>query len=151
MNGFSKDEAARLLELLTEELELFTQFRDLTANQMELIAADEIDALNASLDQKEQIIEKIKGLHQESEVLMQSYVLYSANEEGISNEIDALAERRREMMELCAKLSEGVLSEAQGKSMGYTGKIDEISRNRKGVGAYIQDVENKPEMFDKMR
>jgi len=149
VNQFSKDNAARLLELLRKELEIFMRMRELTVKQKELIEADELEALDASLDRRQELIEEINGLHQETDVLMQSYVLYSAAEKSIS-EIDTVAARIRDIVAECAGLNDSNMSEAKNKSEDYTNRIGELSLNRKGLGAYIQEVENRPEMFDKM-
>ena len=149
MSQFSKDNAARLLELLRKELEIFTRMRELTVKQKELIATDELEALDASLDRRQGLIEEINGLHQESDVLMQSYMLYSAEKKSIS-EIENVAAQLREIIAECAGLNDSNISDAKEKSESYINKIDELSMNRKGLGAYIQNVENRPEMFDKM-
>ena len=149
MSEFSKENAGRLLELLRKELEIFAQMRELTAKQKELIAADEIEALDASLDHRQKLIEEINGLHQESNVLMQSYMSFSTKGKKIDN-IETAAGKLREIISECAGMNDSNMSDAKEKSEIYTRKILEISHNRKGLSAYIQTVENRPEMFDKM-
>ena len=149
MSQFSKDNASHLIELLGKELELFTRVRELTVQQKELIAADDIVALDFSLDRRQEIIGEINGLHQETNVLMQSYMLFSTGGKSIS-EIEAAAGKLRDIIVECAELNENNLSDAKGVAEGYISKIGELSLNRKGLGAYIQTVENRPEMFDKM-
>ena len=76
---FSSKEEARLLELLGEEQAIFERIRALTGEQATLIAADDMEAFNGSLDSRQELIEKINGLHQETNVLMQSYISFSGD------------------------------------------------------------------------
>ena len=151
MSGFSKDKEARLLELLSQELEIFERMRELTGKHAELIAEDEVDALGESLDRRQELIEKINGLHQESNALMQSYMSYSNSAGGKSiGEIEKAAGRIRDIIAECAGLDEKNTEAAKEKVEQYKVRANKLSLNRKSMGAYIQGVANNPEMFDKM-
>ena len=150
MSIFSGDSAARLLELLGTELEVFGQMLELTAKQTELIAWDDIDALDESLDRRQELIEKINGLHQESDILMQSYISYLDTAGGKNNgSIDYASAQIRETAAKCAELNEKNMAAAKEKAEGYKERIGKLSLGRKSMGAYIQGVANTPEMFDK--
>ena len=150
MSEFTVDSAGDLLERLGKELEILGRVRELTEKQAELLAADDIDGFNMSLDGRQEHIERINGLHQESDVLMQSYMSYQASSGGKSiKEIDETLARIRDVLAECAALNDGNITAAKEKAEGYIKQIGKLSLNRKSLGAYIQDVENKPEIFDK--
>jgi len=147
---FSVDSAARLRELLKQELEAFGKMLELTAKQTELIAEDDTEAFDESLDRRQELIEKINGLHQETNALMQSYISYSGAASGESiGDIDALYGRLRETITECAALNDKNIAAAKEKADKYRGRIDKLSLSRKSMGAYIQTVANGPEMFDR--
>jgi hypothetical protein len=151
VNTFSEDNATRLLELIGQELELFGRIRELSQDQAELIAQDEIEALNISLDRRQECIDKINGLHQETNVLMQSYMA-SVGTDGSkkSEEAESAIRRLRDAVSGCVALNEKIMADAQEKAKSYAGRIDELSTGRKGLDSYIHQVPNNPELFDKM-
>ena len=150
MSDFTAGNAEDLLEPLRKELDVLGQVRELTEKQAELIAADDIDGFNRSLDSRQGHIEKINGLHQESDVLMQSYMSYLDSAGGKSiKEIDEALAQIRDALAECTALNDSNITAAKEKAEGYIKQIGKLSLNRKNIGAYIQDVENKPEMFDK--
>jgi len=137
----------RLLKLLGDELELHKKIRKLTEEQTELLTKDEIEAFNSSLNKREELIEKIKGLHQESKPLMQSYA--SSSGDGKNGEIEEINKEIRGIIEKCAGLNNENIINLRNKTEDHTRKIDEQSAKRKGIGGYAQAVPNTPEMFDK--
>jgi len=139
----------RLSKLLGDELELHKGIRKLTEEQTKLLTKDDIEAFNSSLDKREELIVKIKGLHQDSKPLMQSYASTSANGDGKNSKIEQLKSEIRENVEYCAKLNEENILTMRDKTENQTKKIDEQSAKRKGIGGYAQSVPNTPEMFDK--
>ena len=150
MSEFTRDNAVRLLGLLRKEHELFEQMLKLTEKQKELLAADDIEELDKSLDRRQEIIEKINGLHQESNLLMQSYMSYQkAPGKKKVNEIEAASKQLKDTIAKCAALNEKNTAAANEKNKAYTEQIDKLSSARKSIGSYIQPIENDPEMFDK--
>jgi len=149
VSNFSSAEIEQLSELLNKELDCYVQIRKLTEEQTELLAKDDIEAFDESLDKRETLIEKIKGLHQESTPLMQSYVSFSSNGKKADSKIDGLTKQIREQLEICAKLNDINAGTMKIKTDEHTKKIDEQSAKRKGIGGYAQAVPNVPEMFDK--
>ena len=141
--------AKRLAELLSDELEICGKILKLTDEQTELLARDDIEAFNSSLDKRETLIEKIKGLHRESDILMQSYISSSGSEKEKNNEIEALRKQIRDIMKECASLNDGNIATMNEKTQEHTKKIDDQSLKRKGIGGYAQSVPNMPEVFDK--
>jgi len=137
----------RLTKLLSDELGFYESIRNLTEEQTKLLAKDDIEEFNISLDKREGLIEKIKGLHQESEPLMQSYVSLSENNK--NNEIDEIKKKITKTLEICAELNEQNITTMRNKTEEHTKKIDEQSAKRKGIGGYAQSVPNVPEIFDK--
>jgi len=146
---FSSVDMGRLTELLGKELETYEQIRDLTEKQTELLTKDDIDAFDSSLDKRAELIEKIKGLHQESEPLMQSYVNFTTGGKNENIEINRLKEQIRTVLEECSELNENNMTEMKDKADRHSKKIEEHSAKRKGIGGYAQAVPNTSEMFDK--
>ena len=144
------DSEERLLITLSQELELFERVLDLTEKQTEQIAADMIDELNESLDHRQELIEKINGLHQESDSLMQSYISSAVvTKVGKNNKIEVTIEHIRDIMAKCAVLDEKNTAAAKEKAEGFADRIGKLNLNRKSLGSYIQGVANNSEMFDK--
>jgi len=141
--------AERLAELLGEELEVYRQIRKLTEKQSKLLTRDEIEAFNGSLDKREELIEKIKGLHQETDPLMQSYISFSAGGENKIGKIDQLRQQIRDEIEFCAGLNDKNIAAMEEKTQDHIKKIDDKSSKRKSIGGYAQSVPNTPEVFDK--
>ena len=140
----------RLSELLGEELKIYEKIRKITNEQAELLTKDDIEEFNNSLDKREELIEKIKGLHQESEPLMQSYVSFSSlADENKDSTIEGLKKKIRKALEDCAKLNDKNIKAMQNKTEEHAKKIDEQSAKRKGIGGYAQNITSSPEMFDK--
>ena len=150
MSVFSRDKATRLIELLGQETELFRQMLKHTEAQTELIEKDEIDAFNESLDRRQELIENINVLHQESQSLMQSYISYSSSTGGRkSKSIDTAAASLRELISACAELNEKNIAAAKVKTQSYTERIDKLSTSRKGIGSYILGGSSDSELFDR--
>ena len=149
MSNFSSADTERLSKLLSEELEFYSKIRKLTEEQTELLAKDDIEAFDNSLDKRETLIEKIKGLHQDSNPLMQSYVSFSSDGNKTDDKIDDLKKQIREQLEICAELNDKNMETMKLKTEEHTKKIDEQSAKRKTIGGYAQSVPNTPEMFDK--
>jgi len=150
VNGFSRDDAKRLQELLEHELGKLRQVFELTSMQAELLASDDIDAFDSSLDSRQELIEEINGLHQESDVLMQSYI--SVTSSGAAEKADGIekaAADARAILESCAELNEKNATAAKEKAEEYIKRIGKLSLSRKSLRLYTTDVPNKPELFDK--
>jgi flagellar biosynthesis/type III secretory pathway chaperone len=141
----------RLSQLLSDELEIYGQIRKLTENQVELLDKDEFEEFDSSLEKREGLIGKIKGLHQEKETLMQSYVSFSKSNENkhTTEKIENLKEQIQETLQICSDLNNKNIAVMEKKTKEQTHKIDEHSAKRKGIGGYAQAVVNTPEMFDK--
>jgi hypothetical protein len=150
VSGFSRDEASRLIELLGTELELFGQVRVITRKQKELLDADDIDGFDRSLDSRQELIEKINGLHQESDILMQSYISHHTTGGGKKqSEVETAAGKLRDIISQCVADDEANAAKAKEKAEDYVQQIDKMSLNKKSIGAYVQDIPNKPEHFDR--
>ena len=154
MSKTSSEDITRLTKLLSEELEHYKQIRKLTEEQALLLGKDDIEAFNSSLGKREELIEKIKGLHQEKEHPVQSCASTSKsanpqNEGKQNKEIDSLNKQIREIIEICAEINDRNILSVKEKTEELAKKIDEQSSKRKGIGGYVQSVPNTPEMFDK--
>ena len=141
--------AKQLTQLLSDELEVYGKILKLTEEQTKLLAKDDIEAFNNSLDKRETFIEKIKGLHQESDPLMQSYISISGSSKGKIKEIENLKKQIQDILTKCAGLNENNIETMNEKTQEHTKKIDDQSSKRKGIGVYAQSVPNMPEVFDK--
>jgi len=149
VKGFSRDDAERLLGFLERENELFEGIRDLTAEQSELLAVDDIDAYVASLDRRQEIIEEINGLHQESEVLMQSYIsLMSEHDAESVASVDEALVRFGALVAECAAMDEVNGELAKEKAEEYMKRIGKLSLTRKGLSKYTQNLPGSSEHFD---
>jgi len=140
-------DSERLSVLLGEELKLYKQIRKLTEKQAGLLARDDIEEFDSSLDKREKLIEQIKGLHQEKEPLMQSRS--SVSTDNNFEIIEQLNAQIRSEIEICSKLNDENIILMKEKTKEQTVKIDKQSAKRKGIGGYAQSVPNTPEMFDK--
>jgi len=149
VNQLTTVDTKRLLELLENELELYKQIRKLTEKQAQLLNKDEIDSFNGSLEKRAELIEKIKGLHQDSDPLMQSYVSAIKNVANADESIEKLREQIRGEITECSRLNDENMAAMKDKVEEHTKKIDEKSAQRKGIGGYAQAVPNTPEIFDK--
>jgi len=149
VSSISSADVERLSKLLGEELEFYRKIRKLTEEQVELLDKDDIEAFNSSLDKREQLIEKIKGLHQDKGPLMQSYASMSEGEKDKNSDIDSLNKQIREMIKVCAELNDRNVISMKEKTESHVKRIDEQRAKGKGIGGYVQSVPNNPEMFDK--
>ena len=150
MSTLSVYSTARLLELLRRELEIFSAILELAEKQEELIEADNIDAFSESLDQTRELIGIINGLHQESSVLMQSYMSQSGiSGDGKNAEIDTTYRKLGDIIAKCVGLNDKNTTAAKRKTQYYMERIGKLSLSRKSMGSYIQSVANEPEMIDK--
>jgi len=142
----------RLLELLGEEIELFERVYELTEKQAKLLAADDddINAFNDSLDSRQEIIERIKGLHQESDPLMQSRMSAGDSEAGENTEaIEKAIAQRQAMIEKCVALNDKNTAGAKEKSEDFIKRISKLTLSRKSIKVYTPEIPNNPELFDK--
>ena len=150
MNDFSQDGRARLLELLDQEIGLFGRIYELTVKQAELLADDDIDGFNKSLDSRQVLIEKINGLHQETDILMQSYMSFAGSDDGKKVEaIEKAEEQWLDMVTQCAVLNEKNNSAAKDKNSNYIKRIDKLNLSRKSLGVYTPDLTNYSELIDR--
>ena len=151
MSVFTGSDAASLIELLNQELAISGRILELTVKQADLIAADDIDAFDGSLGLRQELIEKIDGLHQESDVLMQSYISNSGNAEGDAHgDIEELESRLRDIIAECAGLDEKNTIAAKEKAESYKERISKLNLSRKSMKSYVPSISNDPEMFDRM-
>jgi len=93
----------KLSKLLEKELEILKQIQMLSGKQTQSLAEDDVDALNSSLDKTQELMEKINGLHQESDPLMQSYISSSGGEAG--SKIEKLKQQIEDIVESCAEVN----------------------------------------------
>ena len=145
-----QDRETRLLELLEKEIGYFGQIRELTQQQAKLLEEDEAESLDASLDSRWKLIEEINGLHQESDVLMQSYVSFAYSGDGHTVEsIERAVTRRQELIAECVALNERNTTAAKEKAESYIRRIGKLSMSRKSLEVYIPDLPNTPELIDR--
>ena len=149
MMRFKAESAAKLKKLLKQEVKFWEQLRGLTMVQAELLENDDIEALEASIDKRQSFIDQINGLHQESNVLMQSYLSFSDTKDGTIAEIDSLRAKIKEAVSACADRNEKNLVAAKLSKEGYVEKADELGQKRKTLGAYAGELTNNSELFDK--
>ena len=150
MSKFNRESETRLIFLLEEELKLFEQMKEQSNKQTKLLAQDEIEAFSESLEKREKLKEKINGLHQETEVLMQSYMAsYQAGGRGKVKAIDTLREKLRAIIEECQSINDKNFESAKGKIEEYTKRLKELDTSKKTFNAYTLDIPENSEHFDK--
>jgi len=150
VSNFSRNDESRLLVLLGEELEIFRQIGSLSIKQAELLAADDMEAFEGSLERRQGLIEKINGLHQETDLLMQSYMSFSDAGTGeVSDAIETTAGQLKEIIADCVSTNDKNMVAAKEKAEEYIKKIGKLSLGRKSLGAYAQTLPNNSELFDK--
>ena len=150
MNTFPQDKEKRLLELLEQELELFDRIREQTIAQAEMLEAEDTDGFDRALDVRQGTIEKINGLHQEQNVLMQSYVSFSNAPDGTKiDAIELAIGKIGALVEECVRLNDLNIAEAKEKTEEYIKQIGKLSLRRKSLGKYALGVPNDPELFDR--
>ena len=150
MIKFSLEDEARLLELLREEQAIFGQIRELSENQSALLKEDDAELFVIKLDEGQQLIEKINGLHQEEKPLMQSYLSLSGTPGGRKNAgIESAIEALRGEIAACADLNERNMALAKEKTGEYSKKIEKLNASRQTLGKYVQDIPPESGMFDK--
>ncbi|MCL2627817.1 MAG: hypothetical protein FWD44_03870 [Oscillospiraceae bacterium] len=147
MSKFESSDRGKLQEYLKQELEAFEKIRALTQELAEQINEDKVDALNKTLSKRQEQIEKINGLHQESSLLMQSYASLQQGEK--DGEIDDILSQIQEITQSCANLNDESFNILRVKSEEQTEKIDKQSAKRKGISGYAQAVAYAPEVIDK--
>ena len=137
--------------MLEQQFKLFDEIRKISESQSRLIAADDFDQFNKSLDKRQRIIEKIKELHRESHPLMQSYESFQKAPGGKAIvPIEEAASRLRSVIEGCGRQNSSDMEASEAKREGCKEQIDKMQTNRKGLGAYAGKISYAPEVFDKM-
>ena len=150
MSKFTKGKEERLLELLNEELKLFERMREQTTKQKDLLERDDMTAFDKSLDIRQELIEKINGLHQESDILMQSYMSYCKTQSGKKNEaIDKLWEGLRSGISECHEQNVKNMAAIKEKKEEFKKRISELDTSKKTLDAYALTVPGNSELFDK--
>ena len=150
MSKFNKDMETHLLELLNKELKLFEKMKEHIKKQTELLASDMIEEFNKDLESAEKLKEKINGLHQESDVLMQSYITsVKSGERGKIKEIDDQRDKIRDIITECRDINEEIQKTAGDKMTEYTKRIKELDTSRKTFGAYALALPDNSVYFDK--
>jgi len=150
VNDYSQGKGTRLLDLLEQEIELFRQIHELTQKQSQLLEQDEASAFNSSLDSRLELIEKINGLHQELDVLMQSYMSFAGS--GIESQADAVEKaiaHRRGIIAACAELNKKNTALAKEKAEDYIKRIGKLRLKRKSIELYTPDIPDNAELFDR--
>jgi len=143
-------EKERLLELQKQEIGLFERLREITKEQAEMLAADDAEAFDRSLDRSSEIIEKIEGLHQESEILMQSYTSNLPPAHAEKNDPVLIAANQiKDALSECARLHEINSAAAKAKADSYITGAGKLNVRRRSLGLYTQALTNSPTMFDR--
>ena len=150
MSTFTKAEAAKLLELLEQERITYGSMLQLTKEQTEHIAADEVEAFEKSLDIRQQLIDKINGLHQGREPLMQSYLSYLEGNNGKKiDRIENMVAEIHGLLTECSQINDENAAKAQEIAKGYSLRISDLNLKKKSIGSYIQNVDNS-DFFDRL-
>ena len=147
MSGIVFAGEVKFTKLLNDELNLLEQMKSLTEEQARYIEMDEFDELVKLLDNRQKLIEKIDGLHQETDPLMQSYI--SSADYGTILQIENLREKIKKTLTLCKEQNDRNVKALSEKSEDHSEKIEKQSAKRKVIGGYAQAVPTSSERFDK--
>lgn len=145
MSEFSAQDKQKLLSLLTEKQKLLSQIEQNTKEQGGLLEKDDIEAFDSSLQQSDSIIEKIKGLHQETDTLMQSYISSKKRDEKIEDLKNAI----EQTLKTCAEKNKALSQAAKKRQKDLSIEIEEKRSKREGIGGYAQATPTTSEVFDK--
>jgi len=137
----------KFTKLLNDELNLLEQMKSLTEEQARYIEMDEFDELVKLLDNRQKLIEKIDGLHQETDPLMQSYI--SSADYGTILQIENLREKIKKTLTLCKEQNDRNVETLRQKSEEHAEKIEKQSAKRKVIGGYAQAAPTSSMRFDK--
>ena len=149
MNIFSPEEEARLLKLLGEETTVLKQIREMTLKQMDLLESGEIERLGEALDDRQGLIEQIKGLHQETNVLMQSYVTVKKAPGGKSiAAVESASSVLWDTMEETEKINRRITVAAKGAAEDFIRQIGKLSLMRKSMKKYAPELAGGSELLD---
>ena len=143
MKNFTPAEKERLTELLSDDLELFGQIRELMERQTQLLS-DDAETFDGLLDRREELAEKINGLHQETDPLMQSYVSSKNSDKDVEN----LRLKIKAEISYCENLNRQHSSLMKEKTRELSKEIDEKRSKREGIGGYAQAAPTTSMKFD---
>ena len=150
MNDFSQDAERRLLHLLERQRETMERILVLTTEETRILDADDIDGFNLSLNRRQEVIEEFDGLHQESVLLMQSYTAFlSGSDAGRRETVDAALAALESVTRQADSQNKMNVAAAREKAAGFSERIARLNMKRKSLGAYIQNVSENAELFDK--
>jgi hypothetical protein len=150
VSDFSQQQSERLYQLLADETKLLENLRKAAKEQSIHLAEDKMDDFDKSFSVGQEIIGEIDRLHQETNLLMQSYVSFSNS--GNGRKVDKIEESIKAFKSIiaeCAELNEINMVSAKEKMEEYSQQITKSSQSRKSIGVYAQSVTNNPEFFDK--
>ncbi|MDR2599619.1 MAG: flagellar protein FlgN [Oscillospiraceae bacterium] len=141
--------ADKLIELLSEKLELFEQIYKATEKQSKILSDEDydIEAFDKLIDKRQELIEKINGLHQKLDPMMQSFVSSPSYKK--DSEIEKLKDKIQNKVKECSDLNNENMEIISDKTDNQKDKIEKQSAKRKGIGGYAQAVPNTPEVFDR--
>ena len=141
----------QLFESLEQNLKLFGKVREISLNQKNLIAEDDFEALNESLQKRQDVIDKINGLHRDFAPLMQSYVSFAESGGGATDsEIEKASKKLTELINECAVLNDSNMQMLKDKMKTHSEKSEKMRQSRESLGLYAQGGVNSAELFDKM-
>ena len=150
MTSFTTGDKDRLLELLGEKLKLSETVRDFTERQAKLIEEGDFEKLEESLRGRQEAIDKIDGLHQESSLLMQSFASSAGSGGAGSPEIESADRKLGDVMGECAALNEKNMELLKNKMKDQSEKSERMRQSRESLGLYAQGGSNPAELFDRM-
>jgi len=150
VSEFARKNEERLIILLTQEAELLGKFFEESLAQEELLREDKAEEFIKSLERGGKLIEKVNELHQETHLLMQSYVSFSETENRKIDAVETAKDKLRDAMQKASELNEKNTAVALEKQKEFSQKISKVNQNRKSIGLYAQvSGTNRSELFDK--
>jgi len=136
---------AKLRELLCGQRQLLAQFLLITHQQEAFIANNDNEALQESLEQRQQIINQLDPLLAELDPLLQAYVAASQKEPGINELLEETGRILREATEIDNKNQIALRNQMNM----LVEQMRQAEGQHKGTEAYVKGAETFPaEHFD---
>ena len=152
MGGLTPERIGRLLELQRQKRELLREFHELTLQQERLIELEETAVLKENLNQRQELITEIDTLHQELNLLMQTYSEYSqqAGADPAAQEIGALQQESQKLLQEIAALDEQNQARTARQIDRFRDEVKRLSLGRRTIQSYNQSISALgSELFDK--
>lgn len=153
MAAFAPEQYARIMELQQQKKTLLQEFHGLAQLQQEIIEREDTTALQGNLNRRQELITQVDTLHQELDLLMQSYPPIRQQLGESHPQVAALTALQNEIQDILrqiAALDTQNQARAARQLQHFRDEIKRLSLGRKTLQSYSQGaVSLGSELFDK--